>query len=71
LERLQTLWQNYLDSTEVFTMKQGGSLAYFCSNLDKFSNGPISDGKGNSDGTGKLTGTELLKHNLKAAGFTN
>ncbi len=50
LERLQTLWQSYLDSTEVFTVKQGGSLAYFCSNLDKFSDGPMLAGKGNSNG---------------------
>jgi len=47
-ERLQTLWRNYLDSTEAFTVKQGSSLAYFCSNLDKFSDGPIlaAPGKG-------------------------
>ncbi len=47
-ERLQTLWSNYLDSTEAFTVKQGSSLAYFCSNLDKFSDGPIlaAQGKG-------------------------
>jgi len=40
-ERLQTLWRNFLSSTEAFTAKQGDSLAYFCSNLDKFSDGPI------------------------------
>jgi hypothetical protein len=42
------LWRNYLDSTEAFTAKQGDSLAYFCSNIDKFSAGPIlENGKGN------------------------
>jgi hypothetical protein len=41
LVRLQTLWQNYLNSTEFFTVKQGDSLAYFCSNIDKFSAGPL------------------------------
>jgi hypothetical protein len=48
LERLKTLWRNLLDSTEAFTVKQAGSLAYFCSNVDKFSDGPIlaTPGKG-------------------------
>lgn len=45
LERLRANWQNFLDSTEAFTAKQGDSLAYFCSNLDKFSDGPILAGK--------------------------
>lgn len=41
LERLQTLWRNFLDSTEPFTARQGDSLAYFCLNADKFSDGPL------------------------------
>ena len=41
LERLQTIWRNFLDSTEAFTVKQGNSMAYFCANVDKFSDGPI------------------------------
>jgi hypothetical protein len=41
LERLQTNWRNFLDSTEPFTVKQGDSLGYFSSNVDKFSDGPI------------------------------
>lgn len=44
LERLQAIWCNFLASTELFTVKQGGSLAYFCSNADKFSDGPILAG---------------------------
>jgi hypothetical protein len=50
LERLQTNWRNFLDSTEAFTVKQGDSLAYFCSNLDKFSDGPILQSKGKGNG---------------------
>jgi hypothetical protein len=45
LERLQSNWRNFLGSTEAFTVKQGDSLSYFCSNLDKFSDGPILAGK--------------------------
>lgn len=41
LERLKVLWEHYCTSTEAFTAKQADSLAYFCSNLDKFSDGPI------------------------------
>jgi hypothetical protein len=41
LSRLTALWGNYSASTEPFTVKQADSLAYFCSNLDKFSDGPL------------------------------
>jgi uncharacterized protein YdaU (DUF1376 family) len=41
----QDVWQthvlNFFDSTEGFTAKQGGSLAYFISRFDTFSSGPI------------------------------
>ena len=36
-------WQNYLASSESFTVKQGHSLAYFCSKFDAFLEGPIHD----------------------------
>jgi hypothetical protein len=32
---------NFFDSTEAFTLKQGGSLAYFVSRFDTFASGPI------------------------------
>jgi hypothetical protein len=39
------VWQanilNFFDSTEGFTVKQGGSLAYFISRFDTFASGPI------------------------------
>src|SRR6266446_1077309 len=39
------VWQahvlNYFDSTEAFTVKQGGGLAYFVRRFDTFSSGPI------------------------------
>jgi hypothetical protein len=53
IERLQALWRSYTASTEAFTAKQGDSLAYFCSNIDKFSDGPILEHKktgGNANG---------------------
>jgi hypothetical protein len=63
---------NFFDSTEEFTAKQGGSLAYFVARFDTFSEGPIlgRQSLGGTSGKGKLKGTELLKHNLAAAGFT-
>jgi len=49
------IWQahilNYFDSTEGFTLKQGGSLAYFIRRFDTFSSGPILEGGRN----GKVT----------------
>jgi hypothetical protein len=58
----------YFDSTEDFTVKKGGSLSYFVSNFDAFEHGPIlatQKGKGN----GKLSGDDLTRANLAAAGF--
>jgi hypothetical protein len=68
LSRLTALWDNYSASSEVFTVKQHDSLAYFCSNVDKFSDGPIliAPGKGTN---GKPTATELAMRNAKALGL--
>jgi len=47
------VWQihvlNFFDSTEGFTLKQGGSLAYFISRFDTFSAGPILEGGTNGN----------------------
>jgi hypothetical protein len=40
-EELARRWNNYLTSTEAFTVKQGGSLAYFCAHFDSFMAGPV------------------------------
>jgi len=67
-EEIQARWQHFLASTEAFTAKQGGSLAYFCTNFDAFINGPlVAPAKGT--GHGKPTGDDLTRANLKAAGF--
>jgi len=50
LERLERLWEHFAASTEPFTAKQGDSLGYFCSNADKFSDGPILEKQGGSNG---------------------
>lgn len=50
IERLTALWDAFAASLEPFTAKQGDSLAYFCSNLDKFSNCPILAEKRTSNG---------------------
>lgn len=51
LDVWQTHVLHYFDSTEPFTVKQGGSLAYFVSRFDTFSAGPILEGGSN----GKVT----------------
>ncbi|MGC1905420.1 MAG: hypothetical protein WA715_16485 [Candidatus Acidiferrum sp.] len=70
LERLTSLWRHFTESTEVFTVKQGDSLAYFCTNIDKFSDGPLVAERGNgSNGKTKLSGDDLTAANLRAAGY--
>lgn len=64
LERLKALWEYFAASTEPFTAKQGDSLAYFCTNLDKFVAGPILKNIG-----GKPDASTLEQRNLAAAGF--
>jgi hypothetical protein len=65
LPELQTRWQNYLASTEAFTVKQGGSLAYFCSHADSFIAGPIFE-KGKSNGNAKPTIGDSQRTTLNA-----
>jgi hypothetical protein len=61
LERLNSLWDSFLASTEPFTLKQGDSLAYFCSNIGKFANGPIlsASQKGGTYGKASSISTTL------------
>jgi hypothetical protein len=65
------LWQfhilNFFDSTEAFTVKQGGGLAYFISRFDTFSSGPILEGATN--GNRKPTGSDLALRNARALGL--
>jgi hypothetical protein len=46
-------WQvhilHFFDSTEPFTVKQGGSLSYFVSRFDTFESGPILEGRSNGN----------------------
>lgn len=69
LEGLKTNWRNFLASTEAFTVRQGGSLAYFCSNVDKFSDGPILAALGKGGTNGKPTATDLAIRNARALGL--
>jgi hypothetical protein len=69
------MWQvhvaNFFGSTEVFTAKQGGSLAYFLGRFDTFSAGPILEKQsaGGANAGKKLAGDDLTTANLRAAGF--
>lgn len=64
LGELELRWTHYLGSTEPFTVKQGGSLAYFCAHFDSFMAGPILERTG-----GKPDASALESRNLVAAGF--
>jgi hypothetical protein len=65
-EELERRWRNYMASTEDFTRKQGGSLAYFCANADRFLNGPLierprsSNGKPNKSAYSPIAAAEAL-----------
>lgn len=60
---MQRRWSNYLASTEAFTMKQGCSLAYFCSKFDSFMVGPLLQ-KGE-----RLDARDALRKTLAASGL--
>lgn len=66
-------WQlrlaHYFDSTEPFTVKQGGSLSDFVRRFDAFKDGPILQQGGTNAGSKKLTGDALTAANLRAAGY--
>jgi hypothetical protein len=66
LDRLTELWKNYTSSTEPFTVKQGNSLAYFCSNVDKFSDGPILADPRKGTNNGKPTVSDNIRATLEA-----
>jgi hypothetical protein len=64
LERLMVLWENYSASTDPFIAKQGDSLAYFCSNINQFQNGPILAIEGRRHG--KLDTNEAVAITMRA-----
>jgi len=75
LETWQFSIANFFDSTEPFTVKQGGSLAYFVSRFDTFSSGPILAAPQKGKGNGKLDVNEAVAatmHGFAAnSGLTN
>jgi hypothetical protein len=56
LTELQTRWRNYLESTEPFTLKQGGGLAYFAGHCDSFAGGPILEPVRGNNGAANRNG---------------
>jgi hypothetical protein len=68
-EEWQTRLSHYFESTEAFTLKQGGSLSYFIQKFDAFASGPILERPGGNNGTGKLSASDLATRNAKALGF--
>jgi hypothetical protein len=69
----QDIWQshvlNHFDSTEPFTVKQGGSLAYFVSKFDAFASGPILAASQKGGTNGKPSATDLALRNARALGL--
>lgn len=64
LSELRSRWTNYMESTEAFTRKQGGSLAYFCSHVDAFMAGPICE-KGTDNGNAKTSTSDNIRTTLE------
>jgi hypothetical protein len=64
---LKTLWGHFAASTEPFTTRQGDSLAYFCMNIGRFSDGPIFAASG-GNGNGSHKEAEALKESQVGAG---
>jgi hypothetical protein len=59
ITELERRFENYLASTEAFTVKHGGSLAYFCAHTDSFLAGPILErNKANGKHFGKASNVE-------------
>jgi len=67
-EEWQTRLAHYFESTEAFTLKQGGSLSYFVSRFDTFATGPIFE-KPIGGTHGKQSASDLATRNAKALGF--
>jgi hypothetical protein len=70
LSLLETLWRNYLNSSELFIVKQADSLAYFCANPDKFSNGPILAEAKKEGANGKSSVSDNIHTTLTAFRLT-
>lgn len=47
-------WNNYIQSTEAFTRKQGHGLAFFCGRFDVFIEGPLHDKATRKQGVAEL-----------------
>jgi uncharacterized protein YdaU (DUF1376 family) len=62
------VWQahisSFFDSTEAFTVKQGGSLAYFVSRFDTFSSGPILEKHSAGGSNGKPSTSDNIETTL-------
>jgi uncharacterized protein YdaU (DUF1376 family) len=74
VSELQTRWTDFLASTEAFTEKQGGSLAYFCSHADSFISGPLLERtKGGSNAKPSLVDAieTTLRSHVNAERLTN
>jgi hypothetical protein len=66
-EEIIRRFRHYLDSSEEFMAKQGGSLTFFFSRFDTFLRGPISDRRSNGNGnTSTRVGTPTLGDKLLA-----
>lgn len=69
VEELHRRWGNFMASTDDFTEKQRGSLAYFCASFDKFIKGPLLARPAGGGANGKkpldYTGTDRAAENFR------
>ena len=64
LAELQRRWNNYLGSTESYTVAQGDSLAHFCSRFDSFIAGPLLSSR-----KGGLDADEAIQQSIANSGL--
>jgi hypothetical protein len=65
LDEMRRRWTDFLSSTDRYIRSQGDSLAFFCSNFDRFIDGPLFVAAIG----GKLNADERDHRNFAAAGF--
>jgi hypothetical protein len=72
-EEMRRRWTFFISSTDSWIQKQGDSLAFFCSNFDRFIDGPLAAAPaGGKNGNNKLTIAEQAQRTRRlctAAGF--
>jgi hypothetical protein len=68
---LERRWRAYLESSELFIVKQGDSLTYFATHCDTFSSGPIMQSRGKANGKDINDAVATTMHGAFNSGITH